>query len=145
MIEAVSPATGLVPVASRPVKNVCNRTLVGPHSASYQLWYAIGVGFAGGGPLSCDDGLEASSPAASRRSLEHLFVMEPNGLGKNGGGGSDCAEVGADACCRFSWWDLVFEWGAEEDVRDPAAPRLPFVINGTHSIGGRCFGRKSGA
>lgn len=117
MIDAVSPATGLVPVPSRPVKNVCNRTLVGPHSASYQLWYAIGVGFAGGGPLSRDDGLEASSPAASRRPLEHSFVMGPNVPGKNGGDGSDCASVGEDVCSCSSWSDLVFEWGEEEHVK----------------------------
>src|SRR5258706_8964064 len=120
MIEAVSPATGLVPVASRPVKNVCNRTLVGPHSASYQLWYAIGVGFAGGGPLSRDDGLEASSPAASRRPLELPFVMEPTGPGKRGGDGLDCAEVGAGAC---SWWNLVFKWGRKR--MSGRLPRIP--------------------
>jgi hypothetical protein len=116
MIDAVSPAIGLVPLASRPVKNVCSRTLVGPHSASYQLWYAVGLGFAGGGPLSRDDGLEASSLVASRRPLEHSLDTEPvdtepDAPTKDGGDGLDCAEVGEDS-------NLVFE--CTKDVRTVA-------------------------
>jgi len=116
MIDAVSPAIGLVPVTSRPVKNVCNRTLVGPHSASYQLWYAVGVDFAGGGPLSRDDGLEASSPAASRR-YWNASSWKPNVPGKSGGEGLDCAEVGEYSCSCCSWSNLVFEYGDEGDIR----------------------------
>lgn len=114
MIDAVSPATGLVPPASRPVKNVCSRTLVGPHSVSYQLWYAVGIGHAGGA-ISRNDGLEGTSPA-SRRLLGCTLAMEPDVSDKDGGDGSDCAEVDGGSCC-CSGSSLTFEWAEKKGVR----------------------------
>lgn len=120
MIDAVNPAMGLVPLASRPVKNVCSRTLVGPHSASYQLWYAVGIGWAGGGPLSPDpdDGLEASSSALSRGPLERSLDIGPGVSGEDGGDDLDCIEVDEGPCCCCSWSSLTFEWAEEGGCQD---------------------------
>ena len=134
MIDAVSPATGLAPLASRPVKNVCSRTLVGPHSVSYQLWYTVGLGFAGGGPLSRDGPFEADTA--------------PGVSGKNEGDALDFADVDVTSCSCCSRSSLAFEWAKEEDVKtvswDDTAPQLPIAMNDTHPTGGRGFGRSPG-